>query len=359
MSVVELSIAMSSYPEVHARQWLHTSGVTVRLLSTYSLFHFAVVGALAVSDTARLYWFPHEHSSIDDRRPITDDASLVLFKEAWSGGLRPIVWAYTPISGSAPPSPEDMPPFVFTPAPVTPVTKRSSIGRDSGQQKEFRATVLARDGKDVCVACARAGPTEAAHILGHGSPSSLLVPAGLLSAWDVRNGIMLCSVCHLYFDKYMWCVVEGVVIVAGALLADEELSPHFAPLVGRVLRHEPGSHWPCEPTWAHHRQLFEAARNSRHAMQAGNSFMCDDCGAMFKRHGGWEHHVTSKTACAKRIRGGKRKLWTPLDRVAFPDAVAQEAELGAAARRLSLVDEEEGVAGSPGEEDESDGSVFS
>ena len=348
---------MSNYPDVHVRQWLFTSGVTVKLFSSYYIFHFAVVGALAVSETVRLYWFPDERSCIDDRRPINDDASLVLFKEAWSGGLRPIVWAYTPIAGSGASSPAVCPLAVLA-APSTPVKRASTGTRDSRQQQEFRASLVARDGKNVCVACCQTCSTEAAHILRHGSSSSILSHAGLVSAWDVRNGIMLCSVCHLYFDKCLWCVKEGVIVVAGALLADDELSRHFAPLVGMRLSHDEGDiNWPRELTWAHHRQLFEAAREARHAMQVDNAFVCHECGAMFKRHGSWKHHVESKDACDKRTRKGKRRLWTPLYRAAFPDVAAQdeaakneeaqdeaaqdEAALVDAARRLSLVDEEE------------------
>jgi hypothetical protein len=167
---------------------------------------------------------------------------------------------------------------------------------------------------------------------------------GLLSAWDVRNGIMLCSVCHFYFDKFLWCVgADGAIIVSEALLSDEERRGHFAPLVGSALRHAVGNvNWPCDRTWAHHRQLFEAARDERHRRQAGNTFPCDVCGTLFPTSKSWEKHVTTRTACEKRIREGRRQLWTPLERGAFP-AIAATGEAADAARQLSMVHEDEGA----------------
>ena len=261
----------------------------------------------------------------------------------------PVVHVFQPVGAETSPQGPD----VVESELVTPVKRASTGTRNSVQQSEFRASLVARDGKDVCVACALAGPTEAAHILRHGSPSSLLAPAGLKSAWDVRNGIMLCSVCHLYFDKYMWCVDAGVVAVADALLVDEALKPHFAPLVGRALRHDAGDDdWPREKTWAHHRQLFKAAREARHAMQAENAFVCNDCGSIFKQRSSWAHHVTTRAACDKRLRAGKRRLWTLLDQAAFPGVAAQDdTALGGAVRRLSLVDEGEGAASVVGGEE--------
>jgi predicted restriction endonuclease len=126
--------------------------------------------------------------------------------------------------------------------------------------------VEARDGKRSCVACGEASATEAAHILRRTTPRPLLVAAKLRSAWDIRNGVMLCGDCHLFFDKYLWSVDEkGTVVVADALLADEEEGPHFRPMVGKHLRHTEGDlDWPVKQTWERHKQLFEAARVERH-----------------------------------------------------------------------------------------------
>ena len=305
---------------------------------------------LVVGPTARLYWFPDERSPISERRPIRDEATFSAFRNAWSGGLRPIVWAYTPPSAEASLSPDQLP-VAALPVAATPAKPASSAGtRDSGQQREFRCSLEARDGKSLCVACRNAGPAEAAHLLRHRSSPSILASAGLLSAWDVRNGIMLCSVCHFSFDKFLWCVgADGRIVVSEALLSDEERRGHFAPLVGSALRHVVGDvHWPCERTWAHHRQLFEAARVERHRLQADSKFACGDCGALFQTLRSLEHHGEVKTSCEKRIREGRRQLWTPLERRAFP-VIASTDEAAGAARRLSMVGE--GGAAEAGEDE--------
>ena len=305
---------------------------------------------LVVGSAARLYWFPDERSPISERRPIRDEATFSAFRDAWSGGLRPIVWAYTPPPAEDSRSPDQLPAAAL-PVAATPAKSASSAGtRDSGQQREFRFSLEARDGKSSCVACRKAGSAEAAHLLRHRSPPLILASAGLLSAWDVRNGIMLCSVCHLYFDKFLWCVgVDGRIVVSEALLSDEELSGHFAPLVGSALRHAVGDvNWPSDLTWAHHRQLFEAARDERHGLHAGlhadSKFVCGDCGTLFQTSRTWKHHVEVKTACDKRIREGRRKLWTPMEKSAFP-AIAVTDEADGAARRLSMVGEGAAEAG--------------
>ena len=185
--------------------------------------------------------------------------------------------------------------------------------RESGLQREFRSSLEARDGKNSCVACQEAGPAEAAHILRQHSSRSLHAPAGLLSAWDIRNGIMLCSVCRLYFDKFFWCVgADGKIVVSEALLSDGELCGHFAPLVDNKLRHAAGDvNWPCDLTWAHHRLLFEAARDELSRLNTCSKFACADCGAIFPSSldASGEEGVSSQCVGG---RGGPRRAATTL-----------------------------------------------
>lgn len=361
----DVAIALS-FPIVEARAWLSTSGVGVRLLPSFSSFYVAVINALAINSAARLYWFPNESSPISARRPVLDDATFSAFRDAWSEGLRPIVWAYTPPSADSTRSPEQLPaaapaPPLPTAVPIaTPVAKSASSAgtRSSAQQREFRSSLETRDQKSFCVACERAGPAEAAHVLRRGSRQPLLESAGLLSAWDVRNGVMLCSICHLYFDKFFWCVgVDGLVVVSQALLSYDELRDHFSPLVGRPLRHAVDDvNWPRELTWACHRQLFEAARVQRHADYGVDKLVCADCGSLFLTSRAWKYHIDEKAACEKRIRDGRKVLWTPLERRTFPDLAVNDDADDAAARRLSLVDEGGGGVAADGHAgDEEDG----
>ena len=344
-------MVLMSMPVVEARVWMARSGVKVRLLPSFRHFHQATVGALALPLASRLYWLPSEHSAIADRRRITDDETFNLFRDEWAGGRRPTVWAYPPPAPGEPPSPEELPfapPLVQSPAPRA---GGSAGTRDSRQQREFRASVEDRDGKNSCVACGAAGPTEAAHIVRRKAAASLVREAKLRTTWDVRNGVMLCHMCHLYFDKHFWCVGEdGKVVIADALLADEECERHFRPMVGVELRHSPGERdWPAAETWLCQEKLFKAARDKRHAERAEREFMCEDCGSLFKTARNFQHHVEKQDACAARVRRGERLLWTPAEKLAYPEmAAADEAAEGLAgvARRLSLV--AEGGAGGGG-----------
>ena len=356
-------MVLMSSPEVEARVWMARSGVKVRLLPSFIHFQQATAAALALPLASRLYWLPTD--SIADRRRIADDETFQLFRDEWAGGQRPIVWAYPPPVPGAPASPEELP---FAPAEVhTPAPPAgSSVGtRDSRQQREFRASLESRDGKDSCVACGHAGPTEAAHIIRHRASPSLVRAAGLHTAWDVRNGVMLCHTCHLYFDTHFWCVGEdGKVVVAEALLADEDCERHFHPLVGLKLRHSPGdSNWPTAATWRCQAQQFLTARAKRHEARAEREFMCEDCGSLFKRDANFRHHVKEKRACDARLRHGKKLLWTPAEKLAFPELAAADegVQQGGVARRLSLVAEGDAAAagGGPGGAESGDGASIS
>jgi hypothetical protein len=370
-----------SLPEVEVRAWMARSGAKVRLLPSYPHFHRAATGALALPETSRLYWLPNEFSAIADRRPIADAGSFKIFRDEWVGGRRPTVWVYPlPDAPGAPASPEELPfapPQVQSPVPAS----KSSVGtRDSRMQREFRASLMDRDGKESCVACGASKPLEAAHIVRHKAPRSLARAAGLRTTWDVRNGVMLCHLCHLHFDNHLWCVgADGKVEVAEALLADTDCEPHFRPMIGKELRHVPGDRdWPAPETWRCQAEQFRAAREKRHKERAEREFECPDCGSLFKAHRFFLHHVEEQGACAARIRLGKKRFWTPAEKRAFPSlAAAEEEAVAVVARRLSLVPEScagagagaggagggpeagSGLSGEDSEESESDGGGIS
>ena len=153
-----------------------------------------------------------------------------------------------------------------------------------------------------------------------------------------------------------------MIFVSEALLSDEELCGHFAPLAGKALRHAAGdANWPRDLTWAHQRQLFEAARDVRREQSSSCSKLaCGDCGTLFLTSGSWRHHVNVEAACEKRIRQGRGQLWTPLERRAFP-SIASTDDAALAARQLPMLDEGGGAEGSEssGEGDADEGSESS
>ena len=341
---LEAFFATMSLPKVEARVWLTRTGVLVRLMPSFHHFQAAVVNALCLPVAARLYWFPDERCIITEHRLLKDDESFMRFRAERVRGQCSVVWAYLPPATGGPVSPEDAP-VALPPASSPAARVASSAGtRDSHQQREFRASLETRDGKNCCVACGATCHTEAAHIVRHRAAKALVCEAGLLSTWDVRNGFMLCHTCHLFFYKHLWCVGEnGKVEIAEALLADTECGPHFRQLVGVELRHTAGDcNWPAAATWRCHRQLFLAARSKRHVEQADSKFLCDDCGALFAISSRFKYHVEAKSACESRPRRGERRLWTPAEKLAFPALAVAAEELEGVVRRLSLVAEDAG-----------------
>ena len=90
-------------------------------------------------------------------------------------------------------------------------------------QRLFREAVLLRDGA-ACVLCNKAdivgtkSPVEAAHVIAARSPSAVLSGAKLYNVYDTMNGITLCTDCHYWFDRHLWCVrADGTACVADAL----------------------------------------------------------------------------------------------------------------------------------------------
>ena len=174
-----------------------------------------------------------------------------------------------------------------------------------------------------------------------------------MSAWDVRNGVILCRLCHLLFDAYLWTVgPDGGIVVAAALLHDSDSGVQFTNLAGKPLRHAEGSvHWPSEKTWAFHRKVFDASREERHAEQDTKPFVCEVCRFRFRTEVTRVRHSAEAGACSRRMGKGRKPLWTPLEKRAFPAAVArvEAQDLAAVTRRLSLVDEGDvGPAGAGG-----------
>jgi hypothetical protein len=201
----------------------------------------------------------------------------------------------------------------------------------------------------------------------HGAHRSLLKAAGLWSACVVRNGILLCPTCHLFFDKHLWSIDDsevGRMVVAGGLLADDEFGEHFSRLVGEPLRmpaEARGDSWPSAQTWAYHRELFIKAQEKRRAEFANANFVCFVCGATYQQAGRYQYHVRTEGECERRVRRAGKTFFTPVETSAYPalaDAARAE-DMEGVARRLTLHEDGAAAEGddAPGDDSEGTGGV--
>jgi hypothetical protein len=329
-----LSVA-SSLPDVLVKEWLHPgAGVFIRLLHSFDAFTSSAAQHLCLGLPVKLYWLK---GSADVRTNYvklrSDDypAFVDMCREKGS----PSVYVVSAPTGSTedPPSPEN-PPVVSVDASPAKVARSpegkvggagapTSTSRDSRQQASFREAVRGRDEfrGTKCFGCEREfamwRQLEAAHIVPWSAPDHVVRAAGLSSAWDTCNGVMLCCACHLYFDDHMWTIRDGRIEVADALLGatDAALRTWFQDMHHRALTPVPSTapeyvrlNQPRASVWEHHACRFDEAKRFRDARRMQYPFLCGTCGKAYKMRYYYEAHVRAN-AC--RASGGS--LMTPAD----------------------------------------------
>ena len=233
------------------------------------------------------------------------------------------MFVYEP-PATGPSSPEELP-TAGAPAAAQPAGSHASRG-SSQQAAAFRGALQLRDGQRFCVVCGSLKlnvDVEAAHVLEVQSASDeQLAVCGLLDVNDVRNGVMLCSTCHGFFDAYLWyCDVDGAIVVADALLhcADDEVRAFWTERAGRILQQPTDAmklrHWPVFATWAFRQRAFEIAREKRHALAddaaATGKVQCQRCNALILP-GNVPKHAKSRR-CRDAAAGLRRSVFaTPM-----------------------------------------------
>jgi hypothetical protein len=296
-------------PSVDVRLWSRPGVFSAKLDDDFDIFLSGVAAAARIAAaTARLYFF-RGAVILDKRIPINDSAALRDF-----AATRVDVWVFD----GGPVSPDVQPADDSVSESVAPT--RSS-GR-SASQPAFRDAVLRRDGNS-CVLCRTADVVgaksrlEAAHVIAARSPQAICASVSLYNVYDSNNGITLCSDCHYWFDRYMWCVrPDGTVSVADALSMRPGCE-RWVGLCGCMLRVPaeplPRASWPPPHYWGVQERLFEAAAAARHEIASGSIYSCEKCGARFENVQGLQRH-------RKCIMG--RHIFTPIFVRAFPDAAA-------------------------------------
>jgi hypothetical protein len=251
-SVIGAGNIFLELPFFRVKDWLNPGNVAVlRLCTTFRSFLNAVVVHMSAPLPARLFWF----NGIT-RMELTAN-NYDAFLSASCGGELPAMEMFVFSSAD-----KQSPPGTPTVA-GSKVKSQSSGGRP--MQEEFRACVMNRDGR-LCVLC-RATPAtlllEAAHIVPFETCIDQCMRYGLPAVNEVRNGIILCKICHYFFDRYLWYVTAvGKVVVADAVLQDSELTRHWRALNGIRLQQPPAtdtlktSWWPIPQTWAFREEKF-------------------------------------------------------------------------------------------------------
>lgn len=266
-----------------------------------------------VQRPATLYWF--DGAIVIAKRRKVDALNYPDFVRMCVGGARPTVHVYAaerregagPLHSGEARSPNEIPVAQAArderPSDSGTGTGGRSSGRDTSKQEEFRLALLRRD-SNVCVLCAEERPSlelEAAHILPLRASADEMRTCGLANTFSVQNGIMLCGVCHEFFDRHLWYVnKDGVVVVADALLHDKDgaFKLHWSARNGRQLVQpkELKALWPAPAVWAYRELKFLEVQKVR--WDAALLFICSKCGKGCKTLSGLAAHVLSK-ACER------------------------------------------------------------
>ena len=311
-------VLASALPEVRVKEWLSPGlGSFVQLKPTFTAFHAAAALRVGVpTEAAKVYWFDPEASGdvlpVERRKAVTA-TTYDGFVAACRGGHASTVHVYASIPAAPSPLQGRAAAVPAAGAEKGVGARSTSTGRLSGFQNLFKEQVRQRDvgpdGKPRCVLCGPDfpglphTPPEAAHVIRWERPIADVKEAGLLSAWDVRNGVMLCKACHTQFDAFLWHVgPDDRVVVANALLDadDEVVRRYWAKRNGRRLVRPLPPHdasWPLPPTWAAHARGVGAKQKKRHA----KDFPCDVCGHLCKDAQGVKQHK-DMGACGRHAR---------------------------------------------------------
>ena len=311
-----LAIA-AEMPSVRIKEWLSPgNGSVVQLSPTFTVFHAAAALHMNMdAASAKLYWF--DPPPVGDVLPVERRKAVTAetydgFVTACRAGLASTVHVYASIPAA--PSPlEGRAERVPAGGAEGVGASSTSTGRHKALQDVFVQQLRRRDkgpdGKPRCVLCGPDfvalphTPAEAAHVIPWERPIADVLEAGLLSPWDVRNGVLLCHACHTQFDAHLWHVgPDDRVVVADALLeaADESVRRYWEPRnKRRLVRPLPpnDASWPLPQTWAVHARGVGAKQEKRHA----KSFPCDACGHLCKSARGVKQHK-AVGACGRHVR---------------------------------------------------------
>lgn len=290
----------AAFPMLRVKEWLSTrSEVFVKLSRQFETFFADACLRVDVAPPAALYWFEGEMLIASRKKLLPDNYGD--FVALCIAGKRPTVHVFkhgSPAPGHTT-SPDESP-AARVPLPEGhSAASGSSSARDPGKQEEFRLSLLRRDGRS-CVLCHESRDArylEAAHVVPQRSSGSVLSAHGLATSACPQNGVMLCGVCHEFFDRWMWYVTaDGTVVVADALLHDEDgaFKSYWAKRNSRPLLQAADmtrTLWPPSSVWKFRELKFLEAQRSR--WESAEKPHCSKCGRICKNHQGLAAHIDS------------------------------------------------------------------
>ena len=286
----------SELSDVRVKDYYNPAAFAViRFRPTFSAFLVSACAHLSAALPARLFWFDQFKSGAQELTAHNYDSIMQ------AGKVFEVF-----LSASTPPS---------SPTLTTKSRRSTESGGSVGciGQADFREALLYRDGSR-CVLCgADPGPAnlrmlEAAHVVPFETPSSTFRSYGLATIHDVRNGVLLCKLCHDDFDRSLWYVrPDGVVVVADALLLDPIRGPRWRSFasqhkLSRPLDAAKNSWWPSPETWVFREEDFVKRQQKRWAASKDKAY-CAICGGYVKASNLLSHqaHKTCSGAAAKGL----------------------------------------------------------
>ena len=203
---------------------------------------------------------------------------------------------HSPLKDGAPPQHLDsltLPPSGVAGSVLSP-TKSIASSRSSAQQADFSDAVRARD-DDKCVVCT-AEQVEAAHVVPvkDNRTAAGKAAAQLLTLYDPRNGLTLCTHCHDYFDAGLWflspvdrCSIE----VSDALVTHRPEWLQRRNTKARLPTHHIDvDNWPSKRTLQVQVDFVIARKQQRLEERRSYPQCCRPCGARFMTKDGLTHH---------------------------------------------------------------------
>jgi hypothetical protein len=203
------------------------------------------VGALVTLDfktTDRFYYIVNTRD-LDSRQEVSDEPSFSCYLSVLHRPLL-LLYAGAPAgTGNSGGSPEQLPSSLGSESSLSGAGGSANSETSSSRgnaHKVMTAGVRKRD-SDQCVVTGEqiapnAGNVQNAHIFPVNekwSTPEAKDEAGVFSAYDVTNGILLSSAWHSHFDGGGWCMDADLTIHLGAELKENET---FAPFDGKKIR---------------------------------------------------------------------------------------------------------------------------
>lgn len=283
---------------VQVQRWDSHSSSMVKLRASYHVFLVkALAAAWVTSGGARLSMIRDKNWGA--RQPLTSENYAAFLKQSQVvGAILPDIYVFEQMTQTTlPGQPAGHEQEVGVVGKhLKGVHGGASRSRSSSIHVEFRSAVSLRDGS-VCVLCRGEPPLEAAYIISRLAERPELSTALLLTPFVPNNGIMLCIPCHHLHDAFMWCFDPSKgVVVADALLNDEELGPIWRDRIGVQLSQPHAADttkaawWPPASVWAAAMARFEVDKAERHAEEDSSPFACGVCLKRFNRASGVTNH---------------------------------------------------------------------